>query len=108
YKIVVSSLYKNIKFVLVSPYNDQPVMVDDTCYQLDFDSLEEATLIFNALNSIEIHSLLQSLVFKDAKRVVTKSLLMRLDLVQFCREKGLSINTHRFNDGVMQQLSLFD
>lgn len=39
-------------------------MVDDTCYQLDFDNSEEATLIFEALNRNEIKSLLQSLVFK--------------------------------------------
>lgn len=108
YKIVVSSLYKTIKFILVSPSKDKPIMVDDTCYQLDFDSLEEATYIFEALNSNEIHSLLQSLVFKDAKRVITKSLLMRLDLAQLCREKGMKINTQRFNVSACHQLSLFE
>lgn len=83
-------------------------MVDDTCYQLDFDNLEEAKCILDALNSNEIRSLLQSLVFKDAKRVVTKSLLMRLDLAQLCRDKGITIASQRFSNGVVQQLSLFD
>lgn len=108
YKIVVSSLYKSIRFILVSQAYGKPIMVDDTCYQLDFDSLEEAKCILDALNSNEIRSLLQSLVFKDAKRVVTKSLLMRLDLTQLCRDKGTTIASQRFSNGVVQQLSLFD
>ena len=109
YKIVVSSLYKTIKFVLVSPSpKGKPIMVDDTCYQLDFDNLEEARCIFDALASKEINSLLDSLVFKDAKRVVTKSLLMRLDLRQLCIEKGIKINTRCLNNSTYHQLSLFD
>ncbi len=108
YKIVISSLYKTIKFILVSNYNGKPIMIDDTCYQLDFDSFEEATCIFDVLNGNEISSLIQSLVFKDAKRVVTKGLLMRLDLVQLCREKGINLSTQRFNDSTYHQLSLFD
>lgn len=108
YKIVVSSLYKSIRFILVSLTDGKPIMVDDTCYQLDFDSLDEAKCILDALNSKEISSLLQSLIFKDAKRVVTKSLLMRLDLTQLCRDKGATIASQRFNNGATQQLSLFD
>ncbi|WP_304967902.1 hypothetical protein [Duncaniella muris] len=102
------SLYKSPRFILVSQIDGKPIMVDDTCYQLDFDSLEEAKCILDALNSNEICSLLQSLVFKDAKRVVTKSLLMRLNLVQLCKDKGIMIASQRFNNGVVQQLSLFD
>lgn len=108
YKIVVSSLYKSIKFILVSQANGKPIMVDDTCYQLDFDSLEEAKCILDALKSNEICSLLQSLVFRDAKRVITKSLLMRLDLAQLCRDKGTTVVSQCFNNGAGQQLSLFD
>ncbi len=108
YKIVVSSLYKTIKFILVSQSDEKPIMVDDTCYQLGFDSLEEAKCILNALNSDEICSLLQSLVFKDAKRVITKSLLMRLDLAQLCRDKGVKIQVQRFDNSACHQLSLFE
>lgn len=108
YKIVVSSLYKTIKFMLVSQTDGKPIMVDDTCYQLDFNNLEEAKCILDALNSNEICSLLQSLVFKDAKRVVTKSLLMRLDLTQLCKDKGITAASPRFNNSVDLQLSLFD
>ena len=108
YKIVISSLYKNISFVLVSQSEGKPILVDDTCYQLDFCNYEEAKCIYDALNSNEIQSLLHSLIFKDAKRVVTKNLLMRLDLAQFCKDKGLTINSQRFANSSYQQLSLFD
>ncbi len=108
YKVLVSSLYKDIHFLLVSQFAGKPIMVDDTCYQLDFDNYEEAKSIYDALNSQEIQSLLQALVFKDAKRVVTKSLLMRLDLAQVCKDKGRKVNSQRLINGSVQQLSLFD
>lgn len=108
YKIVVSSLYKTPKFILLVQSDDKPIMVDDTCYQLDFENIEEAKHILDALTSSEIQSLLQSLAFKDSKRVITKSLLMRIDLVRICREKGISINSQRFNDSICSQLSLFE
>lgn len=108
YKIVVSSLYKTINFILVSQFEGKPIMVDDTCYQLDFDNMEEALCIYNAIYSNEIQSLLKSLVFMDAKRVITKNLLMRLDLSLLCREKGLNTNTQHSNKGLYQQLLLFD
>ncbi|MCM1332947.1 MAG: SAM-dependent methyltransferase [Bacteroides sp.] len=93
YKIIVSALYKDIRFTLVSEHNGKPVMIDDTCYQLDFNTLDEATIIYKALTSHEIQSLLRSIIFLDAKRVVTKELLMRLDLVKYCQEKGLILNS---------------
>lgn len=107
HKIVVSSLYKTVNFMLVSQFEGKPVMVDDTCYQLDFDSFEEAKCIYEILKSKEVQSLLQSLVFKDAKRVVTKSLLMRLDLSQLCQEKGIDYS-HKVKEYICQQQSLFD
>ena len=107
YKIVVSSLYKKIHFSLVSQLNGKPIMVDDTCYQLGFDNYEESKSVYDALDSQEIRSLLQALVFNDAKRVVTKSLLMRLDLAQLCKDKGRTIDSQRVINGSVQQLSLF-
>ncbi len=106
YKIVISSLYKNFQFILVKEYKNKPVMVDDTCYQLGFDSMSEAETIYSALNSHEIQSLLKSLIFSDAKRVVTKGLLMRLDIAGYCKENAVTL----FDDGAAfsKQLSLFD
>lgn len=108
YKIVISSLYKSMKFLLVKQLDGKPVMVDDTCYQLDFDNEKEAVDIYNALCSHEIQSLLKSLVFLDAKRVVTKNLLMRLDLVKYCDKKGIPLVSSRYNQTSHSQLSLFE
>lgn len=88
FKIIVSALYKDVYFRMVEPYRGKPVIVDDTCYQLGFDNREEAECTLRALQSPEIRSLLHSLVFPDAKRVVTKGLLMRLDVDSYCREHG--------------------
>lgn len=107
YKILVSSLYKTIKFVMVSQFGGKPIMVDDTCYQLDFDDYEEANKVYDAVNSQEIQDLLKSLVFTDAKRVITKSLLMRLNLSLVCKDKGVILNSAK-RDNLNQQLSLFD
>ncbi|MCM1517670.1 MAG: hypothetical protein NC117_03435 [Pseudoflavonifractor sp.] len=82
YKIVVSSFYKEIRFSLIKPIGTKPVMVDDTCYQIGFDNLDECLAVLDVLRSPELQSLLKSIVFTDAKRVVTKGLLMRLDIAK--------------------------
>jgi hypothetical protein len=79
YKVAISGLYKQTLFSLVLPIDDKPVMLDDTCYFLGFDSLEEASLAIYCLNQPEIQNLLCSIVFWNAKRVITKEILMRLD-----------------------------
>lgn len=108
YKILVSSLYKTVNFILVSQHGGKPIIVDDTCYQLDFDNQTEAANAYEALNSTEIQSLLKALMFKDAKRVVTKNLLMRLDLTRICREKGATEANPAAKDCLNPQLSLFE
>lgn len=80
YKIAVSSLYKDITFNLIPSIGGKPVMLDDTCYQLGFDTESEAQAVYRALTSDEITNLLKSIVFLDAKRVVTKNILMRIDI----------------------------
>lgn len=108
YKIIVSSLYKIPKFRLIAPYKGKPVIVDDTCYQLDFNSRDEASAIFEALNSEEIQSLLKSMSFTDSKRVITKTLLMRLNLLEYCNYKGIINNSGSQCGRWVQQLTLFE
>lgn len=103
YKIAVSSLYKNVRFTLVSPFNNKPVIMDDTCYQLGFDSAEEAQSVLRALTTPEMTHLIESIVFKDAKRVITKNLLMRLDVGKILH--GTKINN---DSSSSRQLSLFE
>lgn len=80
YKIAVSGLHKQPIFRLVAPLNDQPVVLDDTCYMLPFEDPTEAALVAAVLNSPECIALIESLVFWDSKRPITKKLLSRLDL----------------------------
>jgi len=79
YKIAISGLYKQTLFSLVPPQNGKPVMLDDTCYLLGFDSSAEAICVHSLLNHEKIQQLLDSLVFWEGKRVITKEVLMRLD-----------------------------
>lgn len=80
YKVVVSGLHKEPVFRLVTPLNEQPVVLDDTCYLLPFEDATEAAVVTAILNSPECTALIESLVFWDSKRPITKKLLSRLDL----------------------------
>ena len=81
YKVAISGLYKTYHFTLVLPQNDKPVMLDDTCYFIGFDRIEYAVYAIILLNSKTTEAFLKSITFSDAKRVFTKDLLMRLDLL---------------------------
>jgi len=87
YKIAISGLYKQTLFSLVSPQEGKPVMLDDTCYFLGFDSLAEAICVYDLLNDDRIQNLLNSLVFWEGKRVITKEILMRLDYGKLLSKK---------------------
>lgn len=107
YKVVVSSLYKDIRFKALSPYRGKPIVVDDTCYQLAFASERDSITILNALESEEMRSLLRSIIFCDAKRVVTKNLLMRLDVDKFLQKNKL-VKPVKEGRRMSAQPSLFD
>lgn len=80
YKISISGLYKTFHFTLVLPKDEKPIMLDDTCYFLGFDKIEEAVATFTLLNSEAVQSFLRSVAFSDAKRMINKEILMRIDL----------------------------
>lgn len=80
YKVVVSGLHKQPVFRLVPPLGGRPVVLDDTCYLLPFEDSTEAAIVTVILNSPECAALIESLVFWDSKRPITKKLLARLDL----------------------------
>lgn len=81
YKVAISGLYKSFHFTLVLP-DKKPVMLDDTCYFLGFSALKSAVAIQSLLNSDAVRSFLQSITFSDAKRMITKDVLMRIDLIK--------------------------
>lgn len=80
YKIAISGMYKRTTFSLVLPEKDKPLMLDDTCYFIGFDSLEKAQITQKILNSELVQKFLKAIIFPDAKRSITKDILMRIDL----------------------------
>ncbi|MDD4150520.1 MAG: N-6 DNA methylase [Bacteroidales bacterium] len=86
YKVAISGLYKTYHFTLVLPQNDKPVMLDDTCYFIGFDKIEYAIYSIILLNNGRTEDFLKSITFYDAKRVFTKDILMRLDLLNLAVE----------------------
>jgi hypothetical protein len=69
------------------------LLLDDTCYFSGFDTFEEAQAIQTELNKDEIQEFIKSFMFADAKRAITKDLLMRVglrsNLTQRHRENSL-------------------
>ncbi len=82
YKVAISGFYKKTKFTLVIPFNNKPVMLDDTCYFVGFDNLIEAEITQFLLNRITTQQFVKSISFIDAKRMLTKELLMRIGLTE--------------------------
>jgi hypothetical protein len=82
YKVAISGLYKTCNFALILPQNNKPLMLDDTCYFIGFDKIEYAVYATILLNSETTKAFLKSITFSDAKRVFTKDILMRLDLLR--------------------------
>jgi hypothetical protein len=86
YKVAIAGMYKTTVFSLVKPNNSKPVMLDDTCYFIGFDTLIEAEITRVLLNKEISQNFIQSIAFKDAKRMITKDLLMRIDLVEIIKK----------------------
>ncbi len=80
YKVAISGMYKTTKFSLVKPYQNKPIMLDDTCYFIGFDTLIEAEITRFLLNLPLTQKFLQSITFKNSKRMLTKEVLMRINL----------------------------
>ena len=83
-------------------------MLDDTCYFIGFDTLEQAEYVWELLNSDLVENLLKSITFKDAKRMITKDILMRIDLKKVAEKKGKKGFLTDLGKNTNLQLSLFD
>ncbi|MCD8291062.1 MAG: SAM-dependent methyltransferase [Prevotella sp.] len=90
YKIVISALYSDIVFSLVEPIDGKPVMVDDTCYLLGFDKIEYAKLTLFILQNDILKHFIRNISFMDAKRIVSRELLMRINLYQLSKSVDYS------------------
>lgn len=96
WKVAISGLYKNCRFVVVGKYKNKPVVLDDTCYSIPCGSEEEATFACLLLNSDITKRFLHSLVFFDAKRPVTIDVLNRIDLKRVVERLGLEREARSF------------
>ena len=80
FKVAISGLSKQPRFLAVGPRDGRPVVFDDTCYFVPCGSAGDAARLAAILNSPPSLALLRALVFTDAKRPVTKGLLQRVDV----------------------------
>lgn len=95
YKVAISGLHKSVNFQLVKPINGFPVVLDDTCYFLPFINGTEAAVVTAMLCSEEVLGLIDSLVFWDSKRPITKKLLSRIDISKLPSDKDLIMRSAR-------------
>jgi len=79
WRIAICSLYKTLRFRLVGPMGNRPVMFDDTVYYLSFNTQAEAETALAQINSAASLNLLSSLIFWDDKRPIKTSLLNIVD-----------------------------
>lgn len=91
YKIVISGLYKQPHFALLTPINGKCVIPDDTCYLLGFDSEDIAKVVLSILSSDIITNFIKSISFADTKRIITKDVLMRINILNAIPE---SVDKH--------------
>lgn len=113
YKVIISALYNSTTFSFVGRIEDRPVMLDDTCYLLGFEKKSYAIITQKILNGVEVQGFIKSISFPDAKRMINKDLLMRIDLYKAAKNigyKDLDIHENLFHEylNFLKPITLFD
>jgi hypothetical protein len=85
FKIAISGLYKKLNFQLILPYQNQPVIVDNTVYFLSFEDLDTAQKTLQLLNSSLAMKFYSSSIFWDEKRPIKTRILNSLNLSKLVR-----------------------
>jgi methylase of polypeptide subunit release factors len=85
WKIAISGLYKRLNFIIIGPFGNKPVVLDDTCYFLACESSAEAKSIVTLLNSEPAREFFESFIFWDAKRPITAKVLQKLNIRALAR-----------------------
>ncbi len=80
FKVAISGLYKKPGFSVIIPGKSKSILLDDTCYFLGFDEIDDAVYTFLILSQGKTRDFIKSIVFLDMKRVYTKEILMRIAL----------------------------
>ncbi|MHC4476400.1 MAG: N-6 DNA methylase [Planctomycetota bacterium] len=110
WKVAVSGLYKKLRFTVVGPFDNKPVVLDDTCYFIACRSKEEAFFVGGLLNSEIANEFFSAFIFWDAKRPITLSVLRRLDILALARAMNVEEELNEFLDEQQRptaQMSLF-
>lgn len=107
YKVVISALYKSLRFSLLTPIDNKVVMLDDTCYMLGFDNLAYAKITYSILNSQLVQQFISTVSFADAKRVVSTELLMRIDLLKALELLHDNMNIEGVTESDIQQYQMY-
>jgi hypothetical protein len=89
WKVAISGLHPNPRFVVVGESNGKPILFDDTCYYISFTREDEAELVCEILNSHNCQEFLRSLMFSGSKRPVTVELLQRINIGAIAKSIGL-------------------
>lgn len=89
WKVAIAGLYKELRFIKISPIEGQPVLLDDTCYFYPCETEDECNLLLYMVSSPPALEFWSSLVFWDAKRPITARLLNHLDLAALARHLGV-------------------
>jgi hypothetical protein len=113
WKVAISGLHKKLAFVEVPPFQDRPVVLDDTCYFFPCQSAEECKTLHELLRSEPAREFWSAFIFWDAKRPITAQILNLLDLAALARSLGVESGVTRvlaerqlirYTEGAHQQL----
>ena len=113
WKVAISGLYKKLAFVEVPPYQDRPVVLDDTCYFFACRSQHECHALRELVESAPAREFWSAFIFWDAKRPITAQILNLLDFAALARATGMESDITRilaerqivrYTEGAHQQL----
>ncbi|MCD6327579.1 SAM-dependent DNA methyltransferase [bacterium] len=110
WKVAISGFYKNLQFVVIGSSGEKPIVLDDTCNFLACRTREQALYLAQLVNSKIAKEFFSAMVFWDAKRPITISLLRHLNLLALAQELGSTgmmreyLNEQQTNT---KQMSLF-
>lgn len=90
YKVAVAGFYRTARFRALGPVDDRPVLLDDTCYFVACGSPEEAALFACLLNHPVCSAWVDSVIFRDSKRPITKALLSRIGIRELLKQTDRS------------------
>lgn len=92
WKVAIPALYKKLEFSVVGPYQNKPIVFDDTVNFIALNNAEEAQELAELLNSRTANSFYRSFIFWDSKRPITVQLLNALDIDELQLQTGKANN----------------